>query len=164
MSHSNRNFAVAYVFLVALPITGLVGIIRSGRSLKAPTSVDGVWSVQAAASKGTIPSCVSALGLDRDTPVTFSQSGKNFAINAGKAGGTGVIEGTTLQASLRPAGTLPTPPNCGGDGSVLLTATVDAKASPRVLSGALSVAGCPACESVEFHAVKQASTQKKGAQ
>lgn len=164
MSRLNRNFAVAYVFLVALPIIGLVGILRSGRSLKAPTSVDGVWNIQAAATKGTMPSCVSALGLDLDTPVTISQSGKNFAINAGKTGGTGLIEGKKLQASLRPAGTLLPAPNCGGDGSVLLTATVEAEASPRVLSGALSVAGCPSCESVEFHAVKQAAAPKKGVQ
>ena len=164
MSHSNRNFAVAYVFLVALPITGLVGILRSGRSLKAPPSVDGVWSVQATGTTGTLSSCMSALGLDQDARVTISQSGKNFAINTGKTAGTGLIEGTALQASLRPAGPLSAAPNCGGDGSVMLTATVDAKASPRTFSGALSVADCPSCESVEFHAVKQASTQKKGAQ
>ena len=164
MSRLDKNFAVAYVFLVALPIFGLVGILRSGQNLKAPTSVDGVWTIQAAATKRTMPSCMSALGFDLDTPVTISQSGKNFAINAGEIGGTGLIEGTTLQASLRPAGTLLPAPNCGGDGSVLLTATVEAKASPRVLSGALSLASCPSCESVKFHAVKQASTQKNGVQ
>lgn len=163
MSHSNRNFAVAYVFLVALPITGLAGILRSGRNLKAPTSVDGVWRVQAVAVKKSLSSCVS-LDLDPDTPVTISQSGKNFAINSGKIAGTGLIDRTTLRASLGPTDTLHPVPNCDGDGSVLLTATVDAKASPRVLSGALSVAGCPSCEPVEFHAVRQASTQKKGAQ
>jgi hypothetical protein len=164
VSHSNRNFAVAYVFLVALPIVGLVGILKSGRNLKAPTSVDGAWSVQATATSGTSSSCMSALGLSADTRVTISQSGNNFGISFGKAAGTGLIEGTSLQASLKPAGPFPAAPNCGGDGSVLLTATVDVKASPRVLAGALSVAGCPPCESVEFHAVKQASTQKKGAQ
>jgi hypothetical protein len=164
VSRLNKNFAVAYVFLVALPIFGLVGILRRGQNLKAPTSVDGVWAIQAAVTKGTMPSCMSALGLDLDTPVTISQSGKNFAINAGKTRGTGLIEGTTLQASLRRAGTLLPAPNCGGDGSVLLTATVEAKASPRVLSGSLSLASCPSCESVKFHAVKQASTQRQGVQ
>jgi hypothetical protein len=162
MSHSNGKFAIAYVFLVALPITGLVGILRSGRSLKAPNSVDGVWNIQAAATKGPLSSCVSALGLDPDTPVTISQSGKNFTITAGKARGTGVIDGTVLQASLSPA-KVPAA-NCGSDDSVALTATLEAKASPRALSGVLSVAGCPSCESVEFHALKQASIQKKGGQ
>jgi hypothetical protein len=164
VSRLNKNFVAAYVFLVALPILGLVGILRSGQTLKAPTSVDGVWTIQAAATKGTMPPCMSALGLDLDTLVTISQSGKNFAINAGKTGGTGLIEGTTLQALLRPGGSLLPAPNCGGDGSVLLTATVEVKESVRVLSGALSLASCPSCESVRFHAVKQASTLKKGVQ
>lgn len=157
-----KNFAVAYVVLVALPIVGLVGILRSGQNLKAPTSVDGVWNIQIVATKGIMPSCASTLGLDLDAPVTISQSGRNFAINAGKTGGTGLIEGTTLHASLRPKGTLLLASNCGGDGSVLLTATIEANASPLVFSGVLSVAGCPSCESVKFHAVKQVSAQKKG--
>ena len=164
MSRLNKNAAVTYVFLVILPIFGLVGILRSGQNLEAPTSVDGVWAIQAAAVKGTLPSCMSALGLDLDTPVTISQSGKKFAINTAKTRGSGLIEGTTLQASLMPAGTLLPAPNCGGDGSVLLTATVETKASPRVLSGALSLAGCPSCESVKFHAIKQASRLEKGVQ
>jgi hypothetical protein len=164
VSHSNRNFALSYVFLVALPIGGLAGILRTGRSLNAPTSVDGEWIVQATGTTGPVSSCLSALGLDPDARMTISQSGKNFGINFGKAVGTGLIEGPALQASLRPAGPLSPAPNCGGDDSVVLTATIDAKASPRVLYGALSVPGCPSCESVEFHTVKQPSTQKKGAQ
>lgn len=164
MFRLSKNFAIAYVFLVVLPIFGLVGIIRSGQNLKAPASVDGVWTIQTAATRGTMPSCMSTLGLDLDTPVTISQSGKKFAINAEKTGGTGLIKGTTLQAALRPAGTPHQAPNCEGDGSVLLTATVETRVSPRMLSGGLSFAGCPSCEPVQFYAVKQASTTKKGAQ
>jgi hypothetical protein len=164
VSRLNRNFVIVYVSLVALPIFGLVGILRRGQNLKAPTSVDGVWTIQSVAARGTRPPCMSALGLDQDTLLTISQSGKNFVINAGKIGGTGLIEGTTLQASLKPAETLLPAPNCGDDGSVLLTATVAARASPRMLSGELSLANCPSCDSVRFHAVAQASTQKKGAQ
>lgn len=160
MSHSNRTFVVAYVFLVALPITGLAGILRSGRNLKAPTSIDGAWSIQA--TKGTFPSCMGALGLDSDARVAISQSGENFSMSAGKAVGSGIIEGSILRASLKPAGSAPAA-NCGGDGSVMLAATIDANASPRALSGTFSVPGCSSCDSVEIHAVKQA-TQKKGAQ
>jgi hypothetical protein len=164
VSHLNKNFAVAYLFLVVLPIFGLVGILRNGQNLEAPASVNGVWAIQAAAIKGALPSCMSALGLDLDTPITISQSGKKFAINTGKIKGSGLIEGTTLQASLMPAGVLLPASNCGDDGSVLLTATVETKASARVLSGALSLAGCPSCESVKFHAIKQASMLEKGVQ
>jgi len=162
VSHSNRNFAIAYVFLVALPIAGLVGILRSGRGLNVPTSVDGVWKVQAAVPKGTVSPCLSVLGLDPETPVAISQSGRNFAINAGNVGGSGAIDSSNLQASLSPMprGRVA---DCAGDGLLALSATVDATTNPRVMSGVLSVAGCASCGSVEFQAVRQ-STQEKGAQ
>jgi hypothetical protein len=158
----SKNFAVTYVFLVILPIFGMVGILRSGQNLEAPTSVDGVWTIQAANIKGTMPSCMRALGIDLDTPITISQSGKKFAISTGKTTGSGLIEGTTLRAPLVPAGTLLPTSNCGGDGSVLFTATLEVKASPRVLSGLMLFAGCASCESVKFHAIKQASMREKG--
>lgn len=164
MSLPSKNFAVTYVFLVVLPIFVLVGILKNGQNLQAPASVDGVWIIQAAAIKEAAPLCMSALGLDLDAPIAISQSGKKFAINAGKTGGSGLIEGTTLQASLMPAGTLLPAPNCGGNGSVLFTATVESKASPRMLAGALSLAGCPSCQPVKFRAVKETSTQRKDVQ
>jgi hypothetical protein len=163
MSHSNRNFAIAYVFLVALPVAGLAGILRSGRILKAPTSVDGAWKVQSGATAGSLAGCAVSLGIDSETSITISQSGKNFGINTGKAVGSGVIDGAGLQATLNPTGNAPAV-NCGNDGALALNATVDATANPRVMSGSLSVAGCPTCGSVEFHAVKQGASQKKGAQ
>lgn len=160
----SKNFALTYVFLVILPILGVVGILRSGQNLEAPTSVNGVWTIQAAATKVAMPSCMSALGLDVDAPITISQSGKKFAINTGKIRGTGLIEGTTLQASLMPVGTLLPTLNCGSDRPVLFTATVEIRASSRALSGVILLAGCPSCGSVKFHAIKQASMQKKDVQ
>lgn len=164
MFRLSKNFTVAYVFLVVLPVFGLVGILRSGQTLKAPASMGGVWALQVAATRGTMPACMSALGFDLDTPVTISQSGKNLAINAGKTGGTGLIEGTRLQAALRLVGTPLPALSCGGEGSVLLMAAIEPGTSPRVLSGTLSFAGCPSCEPVKFHAVKQPSIQKKDLQ
>ncbi len=161
--YPHRNFAVAYVLLVALPIAGLVGILKSGRIVKAPTSVDGVWTIHAVAPQGTMSPCVSALGFDRDTPVTISQSGRNLIVKAEKIEGAALIEDTALQGSLRTTGSPIPSANCGGDDSVVLTATVEARTSPQVISGTLSVAGCPSCQAVEFHAVKQALTQGKGA-
>ena len=155
---------MAYVFLVILPIFGVAAILRSGQNLEAPTSVDGVWTIQAAATKGAMPSCMSALGLDVDASITISQSGKKFAIHTQKTRGSGLIEGTTLQASLISVGTLLPTPNCGSDGPVLLTATVEIRASPRALSGVMLLAGCPSCESVKFHAIKQASMREKEVQ
>jgi Kef-type K+ transport system membrane component KefB len=47
MSRSRRNFVFAYAFLVILPLAGLVGILRGGHNLKAPSPVDGVWNLHA---------------------------------------------------------------------------------------------------------------------
>lgn len=164
MSHSNRNFALAYVFLVALPIAGLVGILRSGRHLTAPPSIDGAWAVHATPSKSAPAPCMKELAFDTDTRATISQSGRNFGINVGKAAGTGVITGTTLRASLGPVSPASAGSSCGSSDSVLLTATIDANSSPRTFSGALSVAGCGTCEPVQFHALKQLPAQTKGGQ
>jgi hypothetical protein len=70
VSHSNKNFVIAYVFLVVLPITSLVGILHHGRNLKAPASVDAVSKDRAAATKGT-PSAVDAKANPRSAPVEF---------------------------------------------------------------------------------------------
>lgn len=164
MPHSNRTFAIAYVFLVALPITGLVGVLRSGRDLKAPISVDGGWKFRTGASRGDLSPCLSLLGLDADTPITISQSGRYLAIGGAKAGGTGVIEGSALHAVLRPAAGGAPLANCGSEGSVALAATVDPKSNPPAMSGVLSVDACPSCGSVQFEAARQASAQKKGGQ
>lgn len=71
MFRLNKNFTVAYLFLVLLPVFGLVGILRSGQTLKAPASMDGVWMLQVAATRGTMPACMSALGFDLDTERTW---------------------------------------------------------------------------------------------
>ena len=162
MFHSNRNFAIAYVFLVALPIAGLAGILRSGRNLKAPASIDGVWMINTVRTVETPSSCVSTFGLNVDAQVALSQSGRNFEISTDKITGTGIVEGSTLRASLRSVRPRRAVANCGSNDSLILTATLDAAASPHALSGVLSVPGCPSCESVEFHATKQPATQEKG--
>ena len=47
MSPTNRNFVMAYIVLVGLPLLGLVGVLRNGRALSAPVSVEGRWTFQA---------------------------------------------------------------------------------------------------------------------
>ena len=47
MPHTNRNFVVAYILLVGLAVARLRGVLKSGRSLTAPISVDGTWKVEA---------------------------------------------------------------------------------------------------------------------
>ena len=61
MQNTSRNFVVAYIVLVGLPLAGLAGVLRSGRNLAAPMSVDGSWKVEADATRLTNLSCASLL-------------------------------------------------------------------------------------------------------
>lgn len=163
-NRSNRNFAIAYFVLVALPVLGLLGVLRNGRSLTAPVSVDGVWKLRANPGQLAALPCGNAVSSLEDTALTISQSGRNFTLefaNVLKTRTSGVIDGTSLVASMPPADAGSATGSCGS--GWLLTANVNPKADPRLLAGTLSVADCPSCMPVEFQAVRQAPPAKKGA-
>lgn len=165
MSHTNRNFIFAYVLLVGLPVAGLVGILKSGRKLTAPISVDGVWQLQADSVRLAALPCGQALINDPATALAISQSGKNFTLsfsNGPKSTASGVLEGTALKASVAPSTAWSEEAGCGEGRELSLAATVDARTDPRSLVGVLSVNHCPACAAVEFRAVRQSPPVKKG--
>lgn len=165
MSHSNRNFIIAYVLLVALPIVGLVGVLKSGRSLIAPISVEGVWQLQVDPARLASLPCGKSLGENPETALAISQSGKNFTltiVNGPKSTASGVLDGTRLKASVMPATPWSEETGCGAGRNLNLIATINPKSDPRSLSGILSVNDCPSCDSVEFRAVRLALPAKKG--
>ncbi len=165
MPHTNRNFIFAYVLLVGLPLVGLVGVLKSGRALKAPISVDGLWQLQADPTRLASFSCGKDLTVDPDIALAISQSGKNFTLslsNGLKSAGSGVIDGTTLKASLVPFVGSAEEAGCGNGREVSLVATVNPKTNPRSLVGMLSVDRCPSCTSIEFRAIRQTPPVKKG--
>jgi hypothetical protein len=152
---------LAYIFLVALPILGLVAILKSGRTLAAPFSVDGSWKIDSGASlPSTSPSspspCGDFLSSVSSTPLSISQSGKSLVvILSGAKTATGTLDGTTIRAQFSGADKDKSEAaQCGGDG-LTLTATLDPHAEPRTLSGMLSVDGCASCAPIEFRAVRQ---------
>jgi hypothetical protein len=165
MSRANRNFIIAYILLVGLPIVGLVGVLKTGRSLRAPISVDGVWQVQADPVQVAALPCGKTLAYTPETALAISQSGKNFTltlINGPKSTGSGVLDGTALKASVVSSAGWSDEGACGNGRELSLVATVNPKADPRSLSGMLSVNNCPSCASVEFHAVRLPPPSKKG--
>jgi hypothetical protein len=157
IAHTNRNFVLAYVFLVALPVLGLVGILKRGRSLSAPFSVDGIWKIES----GNLPAspCGNFLTAVSNAPLSISQSGKSLLVtlvvtlSGGTKTASGTLENKTIKAQF--TGT-PEMTQCG-DGALNLTATLDSAAEPRTLSGTLSVEGCASasCAPMEFRAVRQ---------
>ena len=165
MSRANRNFIIAYILLVGLPIVGLVGVLKKGRSLTAPISVDGVWQVQADPVRVAALPCGRTLASTPETSLAISQSGRNFTltlVNGPKSTGSGVLDGTSLNASVVPSAAWSEEAGCGNGRELSLVATVDPKTDPRSLAGKLSVNNCPSCTSVEFHAVRLAPPAKKG--
>jgi hypothetical protein len=157
-SHTNRNFLLAYILLVGLPIAGLVGILKSGRKLTAPVSVDGLWHLQIDASNLASLPCGKALTDSPEPELAISQSGKNFTLslaNGPKSNASGVIEGTSVKASITPSPEWSALAGCGSDQGLTLVATVDAKTDPRTLTGQISADHCPSCSAIEFHAVRQ---------
>jgi hypothetical protein len=161
MSHTSRNFVVAYVLLVGLPLLGLAGVLKSGRSLVAPISVDGVWKIEAEASRldsqSALQSCDKTVSSFAAGSVAISQSGKSLVLsfsNGSKTVASGVLEGKSLTASFVPAQDASRDNRCG-DQLITLAAVIDPRVEPRSLNGVLSVNGCPSCVPLKFRAVRQ---------
>jgi hypothetical protein len=158
MPNTSRNFVVAYILLVGLPLLGLAGVLRSGRNLVAPISIDGTWKVEGDASRISNQPCARTISSLVNTSLVISQSGKSLALtfnNPSKTVASGSLEGKSLRASIGPQRDSAGEMGCGGDQIPTLTAAVDPKSEPRTLTGSLSVSGCASCASVEFRAVRQ---------
>ena len=165
MSRTSRNFVVAYILLVGLPLLGLAGVLRTGRTLTAPISVDGVWKIEADANSANPQGCAKLASSLANTSAVISQSGKSLVLTfngPSKIVASGSIEGKSLRAAINPtpdsSGTV-----CNGDQGVSLTAAVDPKSEPRALTGILSVNACASCAPVSFHAVRQPRASAGGA-
>jgi hypothetical protein len=161
LKQSNGKFALAYLTLVALPLLALVGVLKSGSGLTAPTSVGGSWKVQMAAYKPNMPRCTIQPSL-QDTVLNIAQSGKHFTLKFKTSPilpGTGVIEGTTVKMKLEPS---TKPEGCGGEQMISITAVVDSKVNAKSMTGTLSAGNCPACASLDFRAIREDQSGAKG--
>ncbi|HEV2468687.1 MAG TPA: hypothetical protein VGS78_05800 [Candidatus Sulfotelmatobacter sp.] len=159
MSRTNRNFVVAYIVLVGLPLLGLAGILRSGRHLTAPISVDGTWRIEVNGNAAAGPACAAASTF-LSSPFVIGQSGRNLIVTFGKnkATATGTLDNKSLNTSI-PAGDEVSAAQCG---PAMLTAAVNPAAEPRSMSGQLSFPGCQTCAPVEFRAIRQPRSPSGG--
>ena len=158
ISPANRTFAIAYILLVGLPLLGLAGALRSGRGLVAPISVDGVWKFVTDPSKPSAGRCAKSLASLQGSLVTISQSGRQLALtlsNGSPATGSGVIEGTTLNATVPLSWAPMDESGCGSNTVLTLSATVHPRADARSMQGTISVNDCASCSSVQYQALRQ---------
>ena len=159
MSRKTRNFIIAYIFLVGLPMLGLIGILKSTRDVAAPLSDDGVWIVETDYQQATQLPCVNF-------PPTFSlvisQSGQEliFDLHGVPRDGRGRIEGNAIQASFLHQDEWARQVRCKDISMFTLVARVDPKAEPRTLAGTFSAIGCSTCLPVQFRAARKDSSTK----
>jgi hypothetical protein len=162
VTNSNRNFVLAYVVLVALPLLGLAGVLRSGRNLSAPTSINGVWKISANQERSTGFPCGQSL-LGQNAAFTISQSGTAFTLSFSNPAGsasTGAIQGNLMNATLIPSAAGAKENGCG-EHSISMTATVNAKESPRSLQGELRAQDCSECPLIAFRGVRDEQGKAK---
>src|ERR1700733_1344449 len=153
------NFEAASVLLVGLPVLGLAGVLKAGRGLSAPASVDGTWRVEAEAAQATELPCLGRSFLE-NTSFSITQSGRDLVLNINRgskvtASGFGLSSSHTIKISALPTQVLSADTGCSNVHPINLDATVDAKSEPRSLLGTMTVDGCSACGAVTFHAIRQ---------
>ncbi|HZQ25170.1 MAG TPA: hypothetical protein VFA89_20440 [Terriglobales bacterium] len=159
LGQSKQNFVIAYILLVGVPIVALLLVLKVGRTIAAPLSVDGTWKVQAEPlDEAANSACLKA--LESADTLSISQSGKGLtlALNGGTSStSSGNIEGTSISGTLRAPSSNG---SCGGSGTLILAANVDANADPRSLMGTFTVDGCANCAALRFRAVRQGGNSK----
>jgi hypothetical protein len=164
MSGYNRNFVLAYVFLVILPLVGLAGILRAGRGVTAPVSIDGLWTLQVDAAQIDSLPCGKVLAAIPNKTIAIVQSGRSFVLSfpsGPKVIASGTLDGTSLNASLKwPAEFSDS--SCAGGSPLVVLAKLDRKTDATLLNGTLFAFNCPSCAPVGFHAERQAPATPKG--
>ena len=160
MSGRSRNFVFAYAFLVVLPLIGLAGVLKSGRHLAAPRTIDGLWTFQIAA--GDQGGCGSALASIPDKVVSISQSGKSFILTVPSGpefAATGTLEGDALRAEFN--STQSALQSCPGPAQFSLVAKVEKGANSSVIMGQLSDLRCSSCAALPFKAARKEDAPSK---
>jgi hypothetical protein len=164
LKKSNQNFLAAYVFMVGLPLLGILGVLESGRKLAAPATLSGSWTLTVSASEAPA-GCADWLDASHHSPMEISQSGRYLTLVLGrdaKRSASAILDGTLL--ATEPASS-PTPTNsadhsgaCAGSDVFSMQATIGPKTEPRGMSGVLTLDGCATCAPVKFNAVHLNST------
>ncbi|MBZ5506091.1 MAG: hypothetical protein LAO78_11580 [Acidobacteriia bacterium] len=144
---NNLRFFLAYIFLVGLPLSGMVGILRYGRNVAAPTGLQGTWKLLVEDSR-----CgPSGIPLQ---DITIMQSGKNlvFYLNSMRIG-EGAVERSDFMASilLFPS-SLPAADRVW-QRKISMKGRVKDKEDPKVIEGEFDLEGGRVCGLFVFRAL-----------
>jgi hypothetical protein len=124
---------ISYLFLVGIPLAGLLWILDYGEQRIAPPAIAGQWQIE-----GALSGCLDA----PPTELAFQQSGRFIQVALGEATGEARLDGEELHASVvEPSGPCT---------RVELEGSFDA-ASERFIGQATGI-GCHTCEGVAIEA------------
>lgn len=162
----SQKLVLEYVFLVGLPLVGLLGILRAGQHLTPPISVAGAWNVDADLSALASAGYGQLLTGARQPFLTISQSGTSLVFSLNNPQRTtlsGTIHDTTLTIGPEHSeGFEGTGGHCGDPRAIYLKAVVYKQGGQRVLTGILGIRSCEKCVPVSFRAVRQVLSGRGG--
>ncbi len=158
----------AYVFLVGLPLLGLLCTLRAGATLTAPLAVSGNWTVAADLDSWRGLLCGKLLSEAQRPLLNIAQVGRTLTVainNPDKIVLTGTIEGTVLTATQAygqegSEGARSLGAGCSDPHPLALRATVKDKGKHRSLTGTFSLDGCLACPTLAFSAIRQIGEER----
>lgn len=163
MKGSATRSLLTYVFLVGLPLAGLLGVLRAGRAIQAPPPVDGTWRTIAAGADPRGPAALVPVVARRVDPTQLEvhQSGTYLSLDIGAIHLSGRLRGDSLVAhTVAPDARVDGNP-CGHT-EMELHAALDRAADPDRLTAVLSEPGRPACPQVRWVAVHLAQNTGPG--
>lgn len=156
MNQSATRSLFTYLFLVGLPLAGLLGVLRAGRGLQAPPPVDGTWQT-VAASPGAAALTPLVPPSAHPAQLEVHQSGTYLSVDVGPHHMSGRLRGDSLVAHSGATGARRGAAGCGGAGAMELHAWLDVDAEPDRLTVVLSEPGRPACPQMRWTAVHLAA-------
>lgn len=128
-----------YLFLVGVPLVGLLWILDYGGRRTAPPAIGGAWQIE-----GSLTRCLDA----QPSELAFQQSGRFVQVALGDASGEARLDGEQLRASV-------VEPN-GPCSSVELDGYFelegDSSGGTQRFVGRATGSGCDACRGIEFAA------------
>jgi hypothetical protein len=122
-----------YFMMIGISILGILGILQLGKSLEAPASVGGVWSVQWPDLAQATAACPSIAFGAESPELTISQSGRELLItfqDSNRTAFSGRLQGLTIDAGAKQ------------DPDLHFEATIDRQAEPDRLQGRLASSQC----------------------
>jgi hypothetical protein len=164
-----RKLAVAYIFLVGVPLLALVGILRAGNHLIAPPALHGNWSVQVDFRPWQSVPCGALLNNTQQPLLSIDQSGRDLTVSLNDGEKTvipGTIDGFTLSSTPSGGGVESDPgprpnPACQSSQSLRLQAIVNQHEKQRSLTGTFQLEGCMSCSPIAFSATRETPKGRK---